>query len=439
MPTALDAGGIASSLPKASGRRWKILDYFPFHSFRFCGHKHSIATVASKAYKYRIYPTKNQLSIMLQLLETHRHLYNNALAQRKEWHEAEKTPLNFAQQCKILTQERKINPFLAFANAASCQRTLKRLDRSFQAFFRRVKSGEAPGYPRFKGRGQFDSVEYTIGDGCKFTLDNKAYFQKVGNIKIKMHRPIEGKIKTMRFKKEGDGWHVVFSCELPPMRSAGHELPDVEIEATKLPSVGIDLGLKSFLVDSEGNEVKPPKHYRKAQAKLRRLQRSVARKKRGGANRKKSVNRLAKFSQHVANQRKDFHHKSALDLVKRFGKIAHENLNVKGIVRSLNLAKSAHDAGWGKFLSILKHKAESAGVEVVGVDPQNTTQACSNCGCLPVEKLTLKVRVYKCLHCGLILDRDHNAAINIRNKAWIEPLGVNQEGYLMDFSRSPQL
>lgn len=394
-----------------------------------------------KALKYRAYPTKEQEQSMLSLLNTHRHLYNDALSQRKHAYESEKRTITFKEQSAQLTRDRKTNPYLAGANFSSCQRTLKRLDRAMQAFFRRVKSGgnaqRAPGYPRFRGYGRFDSVEFTIGDGAKLTKDGKARFMGVGDVKIKMHRPLLGEVKTARFKKEADGWYVVFSCVLP----------DFDGKPSENPTVGIDLGLKSFLVDSNGQEVKPPKLYQKAQRKLKRLGRAVARKKRGGSNRRKAVKHLAKFSQHVANQRRDFHHKTALELVKKYGKIAHEDLNVKGMIRSLKLAKSAHDAGWSGFIAILSHKAESAGVEVVAVNPRHTTQTCSNCGCLPEVSLTLKDRLYHCLHCGFLLDRDFNAAINIKNRAFpceqttarTEPLGVNQEDCLMDFPRSPRL
>lgn len=375
---------------------------------------------------------------MLCLLDTHRHLYNDALAQRKHAYETEKRTISYKEQSANLTQDRKVNPYLDAANFSSCQRTLKRLDRAMQAFFRRIKAGEKPGYPRFRGRGRFDSVEFTYGDGAKLTKEGRVYFGiHVGDVKIKMHRPIEGIIKTARFKKEADGWYVVFSCTLP----------DFDGEVNANPTIGIDLGLKSFFVTSKGEEVKPPKLYRKAQKKLKRLQRAVARKKRGGANRRKAVTHLARFSQHVASQRKDFHHKVALDLVRRFGKIAHEDLNVKGMIRGLSLAKSTYDAGWSGFIAILSHKAESAGVEVVAVNPRHTTQTCSHCGYLPVVSLTLKDRLYNCLHCGFSLDRDFNAAINIRNRAFCpelntartEPLGVNQEGCLIDFPRSSLL
>lgn len=362
---------------------------------------------------------------MNSLLETHRRLYNNALAERKTTYETEQRTVTYGQQSAQLKTTRKSNPYLALANFSSCQRTLRRLDRAFQAFFRRLKTGEKPGYPRFRSYGRFDSVEFTIDDGAKLTTEGRVYFQNVGEVKLKLHRPVEGKIKTATFRRCADGWYVIFSCEA--------DQPVAEPSTN--PAIGIDLGLKSFLVTSDGEAVDPPQFYRNTQAKLRRSQRSLARKKKGGANRKKSVKNLARLHQHIACQRKDFHHKTAKSLVDRFGLIAHENLNVKGIAKS-RLAKSTHDAGWSQFLLILAQKAECAAVRIVGVDPRHTTQTCSRCGGLPPEPIGLSVRTYNCSHCGFTLDRDHNAAINILSRAGTLPLGANQEGCLMDCPRS---
>jgi putative transposase len=380
-----------------------------------------------KAFKYRVYPSKEQAQKMLSLLETHRRLYNNALAERKESYEKDKTSISYQVQSAQLKTQRKECLYLAECNFSSCQRTLKRLDRAFQSFFRRIKSGDKPGYPRFKGKDRFDSIDFTIGDGAKLTSDNKARFQNVGDLKIKLHRPIEGQIKTMSFRREAGHWYVIFSCDLG----------DIDVTPSDNPSVGIDLGLKSFLVTSEGEEVKPPKFYRKAQAKLRRLQRSVARKKKGGSNRKKAIRSLSRLHHHVANQRKDFHHKTANALIERYGKIVHEDLNIKGIAKS-RLAKSTHDVGWAGFLNILSSKAECAGCEVISVNPAYTTQTCSNCGCLPDTRLTLSDRLYQCLHCGFSLGRDHNAAINILMAGTL-PLGANVDGCIKRSPRSPRL
>jgi len=356
----------------------------------------------NKAFRYLLYPNREQAEAMASLLNTHRHLYNSALAERKSSYETQKRTVGYQEQSAHLKTSRKENPDLAVANFSSCQRTLKRLDRAFQAFFRRIKSGETPGYPRFRGYGRFDSVEFTHDDGAKLTTDGRAYFQNVGEVKVKMHRPVEGKLKTVTFCHQAGRWYVVFVCDVP----------DVEMEPSEKPAVGIDLGLKSFFVTSDGEEVKPPKFYRKAQKKLRRVQRAVSRKRKGGRNRRKAVQHLARVHQHVGNQRKDWHHKTALSLVCRYGLIAHEDLNVKGIART-RLAKSTHDAGWSQFLGILSRKAESAGVRTVGVNPRNTTQTCSNCGRLPAVSLQLSERMYHCAFCGFQADRDFNAARNI--------------------------
>ena len=363
---------------------------------------------------------------MISLLETHRRLYNNALAERKCVYEADQRTVTYKEQSAKLKVERKVNPSLALCNFSSCQRTLKRIDRAFQAFFRRIKSGDMPGFPRFRGYGRFDSVEFTIGDGAKLMAEGKARFQNVGDIKLKLHRPVEGTVKTATFQRHAGFWYVIFVSEV------GQEAT----ESSQNPAIGIDLGLKSFLVTSEGESVETPKLYRKAQAKLRRCQRAVARKKRGGANRRKAVAILARVHAHVANQRKDFHHKTALSLVRRYGVIIHEDLNIKGIVRSLRLARSTHDAGWAGFLSILRQKAESAAVSVVFVNPAHTTQTCSRCDCLPTTPIGLSVRTYSCSHCGFSLDRDFNAAVNIRNRAGIQPLQANVVGYGKRSARS---
>ncbi|HEY0606070.1 MAG TPA: transposase [Herpetosiphonaceae bacterium] len=356
-----------------------------------------------KAFKYKLYPTRQQAAAMQTLLDTHRHLYNRALEERKDAWDQEQRSVGYYDQCAQLKYDRLTNPYLAATNFSSCQATLKRLDHAFQAFFRRVKAGEKAGYPRFKSRKRFNTVWFaSYRDGCK--LDgNRVYFQHVGRVRVKLHRPIEGTIKTMSFTRQADGWHVIFSCDLGEM----------QVERHPGPMVGFDLGLKAFLVTSEGESIAPPKFYRKAEKVLRRAQRRVARRKKGSKRRAKAVQILAKAHLHIANQRRDFHHKTARKLVTQYGTIAHEELNIEGIARS-HLAKSTHDVGWGQFLTILHSKAEEAGCVVIPVPPQNTTQACSACGELPETPKTLKDRVHRCLKCGFEADRDLNAALNIK-------------------------
>jgi putative transposase len=336
------------------------------------------------------------------MLETHRRLYNDALAERKQmWEEAQRS-VSYGDQSAQLKAARKTNAFLAATNFSSCQATLRRLDKAFQSFFRRVKTGETPGYPRFKGRNRFATVEFpSYGDGCRFD-GQRVYFQHIGRVKVKLHRPIEGMIKTVAFTREADGWHVVFSCDLGP----------VDMAQADEPAVGIDLGLKAFLVTSEGESVAPPQYYRKAQAALRRAQRKVARRQKGSKRRAKAVHALQRQHQRVSNLRRDFHHKTARALVARYGTVVHEELNIRGIART-RLAKSTLDVAWGMFLHILSYKAEEAGVTVIAVSPHNTTRACSQCGALPDVPKTLADRVHTCSSCGYVADRDLNAAQNI--------------------------
>lgn len=350
---------------------------------------------------------------MTEMLETHCHLYNRALAERKDTWEQEHRSVSYSQQSGHLKQDRVTNPYLAKTNFSSCQATLRRLDKAFQAFFRRIKSRETPGYPRFKSKNRFDTIEYpSYGDGCKIT-DRRVYFQHIGHVKIKLHRPIEGNIKTMSFKREADGWHVIFCCDIGE--------PTAEPSAN--PAVGIDLGLKAFLVTSDGETIEPPKFFRKAERQLRRTQRRLSRRKKGSTRRNEARLQVANLYLHIQNQRRDFHHKTARMLIETYGTIAHESLNIKGIART-RLAKSTYDAGWASFLAILHSKAEEAGVQVVTVPAYNTSQVCSQCGSIVTK--TLANRMHTCPHCGYTADRDLNAALNIKQLG-IERLGLSRQ------------
>lgn len=358
-----------------------------------------------KAFKFRLYPTPAQVTALETMLETHRRLYNHALAERRDAYQQEQRTVRYGEQSAHLKSERLTNHYLAATNFSSCQATLRRLDRAFAAFFRRVKAGDKPGYPRFRGMGRFDTVEFpSHGDGCKLAGD-RVYFQHVGSVKVKLHRPVEGAIKTLSVKRETEHWYLIVSCDLG----------DAPAKRPVQRTVGIDLGLKAFLTTSDGEQIAPPQFYRKAQAKLRRAQRRLSRCKDGSNRRKKAKQRVARLHQHVANQRRDWQHKAALALVNRHDLIAHEDLNTKGLART-RLAKSIHDAGWAQFLAILTSKAEGAGVSVIAVDARNTTQVCSDCGALPAVPLTLRDRVYHCASCNLSLDRDTNAALNIKQR-----------------------
>lgn len=355
-----------------------------------------------RSYKFRLFTNRSQELALDAMLEAHRRLYNLALRERRDVYEAEERSVSYGEQSGRFKESRKIQTSFAALNFSSAQATLRRLDKAFKAFFRRVKAKEAPGYPRFKPEDRFRTVEFpSYGDGCRLKGNGRLYLQNIGHIKVKLHRPVEGTIKTVSVKQACGKWYVIFSCDLG----------DAPEPVQGRPEVGIDLGLKAFLLTSDGASVEPAHHYRKAQKKLRREQCGLARKRKGSTRRGKARHRVAKLHEKTANQRRDFHHKEARKLVDTHGLIAHEALNVKGIARS-RLAKSTHDAGWAQFLNILGYKAESAGVRVVAVDPRNTTQVCSACGALPEVKKTLSDRVHSC-SCGYVADRDVNAAENI--------------------------
>jgi putative transposase len=354
-----------------------------------------------RSYRYKARLTACAARRADRQLHILRDLYNAALEERRDhWKRGER--VNFVTQCRQLTEIRAADPEYGALDRHATEWTLSRLERAFQAFFRRVKNGERPGYPRFKGRDRFSSITFRQRgwklDGRHLTL------RGIGRIKLHLSRPIEGTAKTVTLKRDRCGdWWVTFSCEGVPARPL----------ADTGRAIGVDLGLTSFLATSDGETVDNPRHLRTAEADLRRAQRRVSRRKRGGSRRRKAVRVLARKHRAVQDARRDFHFKKALDLVRRYDVIAVENLNIRGLART-RLAKSVSDAGWGQFLRALRTKAESAGREVIAVDPRGTSQECSGCG--SVSPKSLSVRVHRCT-CGLELDRDVNAARNILARA----------------------
>jgi putative transposase len=276
---------------------------------------------------------------------------------------------------------------------------LRRVDKAFNAFFDRVRNGQTPGYPRFRPVSRYDSITFpSYGDGCKLLDHGKLRLQGVGAIKAKQHRPIEGEIKTVTIKREAGRWYAIFSVECEPK-----PLPPSTEKA------GLDVGLTAFATLSDGTEIENPRYYKEAQASLRRAQRKVARRKRGGNNRKKAVRELQRAHAHVRDQRADFAHKAARTLVVMFGLIVIEKLNVKGLAGGM-LAKSVNDVGWTAFTTKLMYKAAEAGRVLVQVDPRGTSQRCV-CGA-PNPK-TLSQRWHHCESCGLSVPRDHASALEI--------------------------
>jgi putative transposase len=281
------------------------------------------------------------------------------------------------------------------------QDVLTRLDKAYQAFFRRVKAGQTPGFPRFQARSRYHSFTYKqFGNGAQ--LDNGfLVLSKIGRLVVRWSRPLEGKPKTVTISHEADGWYVIFS---------GADVPDQPLPLTG-KQTGIDVGLKVLLVAADGLVIENPRHHCQAEQQLAKAQRVVSRRKIGSKRRKKAINRCARQYQTVKRQRADFHHKVARQLVQQYDTIYLEELQVSNLVRNRHLAKSITDAGWAQFRTTLAYKAACAGKQVVAVPAQYTSQDCSGCG----ERVpkSLSVRTHVCPVCGLVMDRDENAARNI--------------------------
>jgi putative transposase len=354
-----------------------------------------------KTFKYKLKPTPQQERAMAFVLRRCRELYNAALQERRDAWAKCGVGVTAAGQSAQLPDIKEVRPEYCDIHSQVLQDVLTRLDRAFHAFFRRVKNGETPGYPRFQGANRYNSFTYKqFGNGT--TLDNGfLVLSKIGRIAMRWSRPIEGTPKTVTVSREADGWYVCFSCaDVPvqPLPAAGEE-------------TGIDLGLEAFATLSNGERIFHPGWYRKAERALKMAQRRVSRRKKGSVRRRKAVQLLAKANLKVKRQRQDFHHKTALALVLRNDTIYREDLQIVNMVKNHHLAKSVGDAGWGQFLSILSFKAACAGRSVVAVPPAYTSQACSGCGVM-VQK-SLSVRWHSCPECGTSLHRDVNAARNI--------------------------
>ena len=355
-----------------------------------------------KTYKYKLIPTPAQEQQLFWTLTRCRELYNAGLQERRDAWKMRHISISYYDQAAQLPGIKEVRPEYQNIHSQVLQDVLKRLDKAFQAFFRRVKTGEKPGYPRFQGSKRFHSFTYPQSANGARCDNGFLVLSKIGRIGVRWSRPLEGTPKTVTISHEADGWYVAFSCA---------DVPCIELPKTG-NEIGIDMGLKSFLTTSEGIHVENPMHYRVSEKKLSWHQKRVSRRKKGSTRRKKAVADLAKMHQTVRRQREDFHHKEALKLVRENDVIYVEDLHVANMVKNHHLAKSISDAGWAQFRDILTFKAECAGKSVVAVPPHYTSQDCSHCG-MRVPK-SLSVRTHICPRCGLVMDRDENGAINVK-------------------------
>ncbi|NEO96119.1 MAG: transposase, partial [Moorea sp. SIO3G5] len=376
------------------------------------------------AYQYRLKPTKEQKAKIDDWLLMLCAQYNYLLADRFNWYEQNRCSINacplvchlpelrenpdYYSQKKTLPNLKKTHPHYKGIHSQVLQDVVKRVKLAFDRFIKGDSKGKKSGRPRFKKRHRYRTFTYPqMKEKC--LEGNLINLPKIGKVKVVLHRPIPNgfKIKTATITKKCDKYYLVLSLE-------DKTVPEIKTNINPDSIVGIDVGLKEFLTTSEGETIQVPQYYRKAQKKLKVIQKRVSRRKKGGANRLKAIKQLGKQHKKIADKRKDFHFKTANYLLSKYDVVAHEKLNVKGLAKS-RLAKSVLDAGWSSFLTILISKAENAGLLAVPVSAQNTSQNCSGCGKKVPKKL--HVRWHDCPHCGCSLDRDHNAAINIKNRA----------------------
>ncbi len=351
-------------------------------------------------FQYRLYPTKKQETLLTETLEECRWLYNHLLEKRKQAYEQTGQGLTIYQQqatYPILKQDR---PSLAQVHSQVLQNVAVRLDLAFKAFFRRCKAGEDRGYPRFKGMGRYDSFTYPQS-GFKLDSQGKLYASGVGHLKIVLHRPWRGKIKTLTIHRSRTGkWYAAFSCEVEPER-----LPE------RAEQVGIDVGLKMFATLSDGSEIANPRFFRTEEQALAKVQRKHAKHAKGSPLRRKHRKAVARVHERIAWRRDNFSHQQSRRIVDRFGVICVEDLPVNRMTHQHCLAKSIHDASWSEFFTKLSCKAAEAGRTYVAVNPAYTSQECSRCHHRQV--MPLSERAYHCPCCLLSIDRDLNAAKNI--------------------------
>jgi len=336
---------------------------------------------------------------MEQTLEICRWIYNETLAMRKNAREQEQKHISYFESKRQIPLWKKEHPELSTVYSQVLQNVSLRVDLAFKAFFRRVKAGENPGYPRFKGKGRYDSFTYPQ---YGFKLDgDRLHLSKIGDLRIVLHRPVEGTIKTLTIRRSSTGkWYACFAVEYDPAPAPQKET-----------MVGIDVGLESFATLSNGEKIVNPRFFRTDEKALAKAQRKLSKAEKGTPERKKARKIVAHIHERIANRRLNFAHQTSRKLVDRFGMIVFEDLNVENMQKHHHLAKSIADVAWNMFISITQSKAEEAGSRVILVNPRNTSQQCSRCGMIVAK--TLSDRVHSCPHCGLVMDRDQNAAINI--------------------------
>jgi putative transposase len=355
--------------------------------------------IVRKSFQFRLKPTKKQLRLLENQLDGCRWLYNELLSQRKLAFEELDLSLTKYQQLMFLPELKLERLDLEQIHSQVLQNVVDRLDKAFQGFFRRCKAGEKPGFPRFRGIGRYNSFCYPQSG---FSLEGRELkLSKIGRIRIKMHRPIGGTVKTCTLRKHATGaWDVCFSCE---------------VETNPLPpsdkAVGIDVGIEHFATFSDGQKIANPRFFQNEEKALAKAQRKLAKLEKGTKERRNQGKIVAKIHERIGNRRKDFCHKIAKEIVENYQYICLEELNIPKMVEKTPLAKRILDASWNQFRQFLTYKAEEAGRKIGLVNPAYTSQTCSRCKYRQPKKLS--EREHHCIRCGYRASRDLNAAENI--------------------------
>lgn len=362
-----------------------------------------------RSYKFRLYPTFSQERKMTNILNRCREIYNAGLQERRGAWKNQGISISCYDQVNQLKSIRAEHEEYKNIYFDILTDTLQRLDKSFKSFFRRVKAGQKPGYPRFKGKWHYNTFTYPHADRENRIVSGgkRLRVSGIGNIKFKQTQPIQGKIKQISITRAKTGrWYVAFIC--------------VDVSKQPLPktnkSIGLDLGLTHLFTIDTGENIANNRYLKQAELELDRAHRKIAKRKKRSKRRNKMRQQLARKYERVVNIRKDYFYIIATQLVKDYDIICVENLNTQALINKDDnkRAKNITDAAWGTFIQILTYKAEKAGKEVIQVNPRGTSQECSRCGVIVSKELY--ERWHSCNNCGLELDRDHNAAINILNR-----------------------
>jgi putative transposase len=370
-----------------------------------------MAQLRKSAYQYRLWLTKGQQRLLEQQLEQCRWVYNQTLAARRDAWEQQQATIGLYDTQSLLPDWKAERKTLKLVHSQVLQNVQVRVDLAFKAFFRRLKAGIDAGYPRFKQFGRYDSITYPqYGNGARLE-GNRLILSKIGALQINLHRPVEGRIKTVTLRRSSTGkWFVAFA-------TSRHVEPPANVPEA---AVGVDVGLEKFATLSTGETINNPRFCRGDEHDLKRAQRRLSEQPKGSLERRRRRKIVARIHERVSRRRKNFAHQESRKLVHRFGTIVFEDLSITRMIKNHCLAKSIADAAWNQLATYTQYKAEDAGVAYIEIDPRGTSQCCSRCGA--VVKKSLSVRVHQCPHCGLEIDRDLNAAYNILR------LGLQSQG-----------